>query len=120
MDDTRPLPQLDIEAEIQRQTQRLEKVTHELARRAVAAAEAEHAYKVAYARALMTAKATGVGPVAVCEAHALAECDTLLLQRLTTAAVRQGAEEAGRNARASIDALRSLNTNHRQLVTGPN
>ena len=115
---TNPLPQVHIEHDIEKLLERLEKVTHELARRAVAAAEAEHAYKIAYAQQLLLAKAAAVGPVVLCEATALVACETLHLERLTTAAVRHGAEEAGRNARAACDALRSLNSNHRALVAG--
>jgi len=87
--------------------------------RARAAAEAEHAYKVAYAKALLVAKAEDPKrSVVVCEAVATLECDELLRSRLFADAVLDAAKEAGRNARAEGDNLRSINANHRALVVG--
>jgi len=111
---TEPLPQVDIEAEIMRLSSMAEKVTHELAKRARAAAEADVDYKVAHAKALLMAE----GPQYVRDAEATVECEAELTEKRATEALLLAAQEAGRNYRAQLDSLRSINANHRALVTG--
>lgn len=117
--DTAPIAQTAIEADFVAVNERLEHVTQEMAKRARAAADAEHAYKVAYAKALLVAKDEDPKrSVGVCEAIATLECDRLLHARLHCDAVLDAAKEAGRNARAEGENLRSINANHRALVVG--
>ena len=111
---TEPLAQVDVEAEILRLSAMAEKVTHELAKRARAAAEADVAYKVAHAKALLLAE----GPQYVRDAEATVDCEAELTEKRSTEALLLAAQEAGRNYRAQLDSLRSINANHRALVTG--
>lgn len=111
---TAPIAQVDIEAEIVRLSGLAEKVTHELSKRARAAADADVTYKVAHAKALLLAE----GPQYVRDAEATAYCEAELTEKRTTEALLLAAQEAGRNYRAQLDALRSINANHRALVTG--
>ena len=108
-----PIAQVDIEAEILRLSALAEKVTRELARRARAAAEADATYKVAHAKALLLAD----GPQYVRDAEATVKTETELIEKRSTEALLLAAQEAGRNYRAQLDALRSINANHRALVT---
>lgn len=109
-----PVAQVDIEAEILRLSGLAEQVTHKLAQRARAAAQADVDYKIAHAKALLLAD----GPQYVRDAEATVECEAELTEKRTTEALLLAAQEAGRNYRAQLEALRSLNANHRALVTG--
>jgi len=107
----------DLEADMYDCAGRLEQVTEAMAARAVAAARAEHAYKVKSALEFVAARAQGQ-PVAQCEALAIIACDLELIARLEADALLDSAKEAGRNARARGEILRSINSNHRTLTTG--
>lgn len=109
-----PIIQVDIESEILRLSGLAEKVTQELAKRAKAAAEADVAYKVAHAKALLLAE----GPQYVRDAEATVQTARELAEKRATEALLLSAQEAGRNYRAQLDSLRSINANHRALVTG--
>lgn len=109
-----PTPQVDIESEIVRLSARAEEITQKLAKRAREAAEADVAYKVAHAKALLLAE----GPQYVRDAEATAKTEVEYQQKRGTEALLMSAQEAGRNVRAQLDALRSINANHRALVTG--
>lgn len=109
-----PIIQVDIESEILRLSGLAEKVTQELAKRAKAAAEADVAYKVAHAKALLLAE----GPQYVRDAEATVQTSRELSEKRATEALLLSAQEAGRNYRAQLDSLRSINANHRALVTG--
>lgn len=108
-----PIAQADVEAEIMRLSSLAEKVTHELAKRARAAAEADVAYKVAHAKALLAAE----GAQYVRDAEATVRSERELTEKRATEALLLAAQEAGRNYRAQLDALRSINANLRPLVT---
>jgi hypothetical protein len=110
---TEPVTQVHIESEILRLCRRAEQVTHDLADRARDAAEADVAYKVAHARALLRAQ----GPQYVRDATAVAECEELYDHRRTTEALLLAAQEAGRNVRAQLDSLRSVNSNLRAAIS---
>lgn len=112
-----PIAQVEVEAAMMDVHTRLEAVTTAMATRAREAATAEHAYRVAFAKAVMKARASGE-PVSAAEQIAVVECDMLLLGRLHADALLDSAKEAGRNARAQADTLRSINSNHRALVVG--
>ena len=109
-----PIAQVDIEAEILRLSALAEKVTQTLSKRARAAAEADVAYKVAHAKALLLAE----GPQYVRDAEATVKTERELTEKRSTEALLLAAQEAGRNYRAQLDSLRSINANHRALVTG--
>ena len=111
---TDPVPQVDIEAEILRLSARAEHITQEIAKRARAAAEADVTYKVAHAKALLLAE----GPQYIRDAEATGQTAVEYRERRGTEALLLSAQEAGRNVRAQLDALRSINANHRALVTG--
>jgi hypothetical protein len=111
---TDPVPQVHIESEIMRLSQLAEQVTQKLAERARNAAEADVAYKVAHAKALLLAD----GPQYVRDAEATVQAAGEFREKRATEALLLAAQEAGRNYRAQLDALRSINANHRALVTG--
>lgn len=109
-----PISQVHIESEIVRLSDLAEQVTQKLAQRARSAAEADVAYKVAHAKALLQAE----GAQYVRDAEATVQCERELGEKKSTEALLLAAQEAGRNYRAQLDALRSINANHRALVTG--
>lgn len=111
---TDPIPQVHIEAEIIRLSGLAEQVTHKLAERARAAAEADVTYKVAHGKALLLAD----GPQYVRDAEATVKTEAEYREKRAAEALLLAAQEAGRNYRAQLDALRSINANHRALVTG--
>jgi hypothetical protein len=108
------MPQVHIESEIVRLSARAEEVTQKLAIRAREAAEADVAYKIAHAQALLRADGTAY----VREAEATVATADEYAAKKSTEALLLSAQEAGRNVRAQLDALRSINANHRALVTG--
>ena len=99
-----------VENEIMRLSDLLEKVTTEHAERARHAAETDVAYDLAYARARLQQKD---GTVADRDAHATLMCEDALLAKRMAEARYKAAQEAGRNYRAQLDALRSINANVR-------
>lgn len=111
---TEPIPQVHIESEIVRLSGLAEEVTHKLSQRARAAAEADVAFKVAHGKALLLAE----GPQYVRDAEATVKTEKEYAEKRATEALLLAAQEAGRNYRAQLDALRSINANHRALVTG--
>ncbi len=108
------LSQIDLEQEILRLSALAEKVTTEIARRAVAAAQADSDYKKAHASAFLMAQGKTVGDR---ESQAALESADEFTQKRITEAHLLGAQEAGRNYRAQLDALRSINANFRALVS---
>lgn len=109
------LTQVNVESEISRLCELAEKVTTEIAKRAVAAAEADANYKRSHAAAWLMAQGKTVGDR---EAQAAIETADEYMQRRIAEARLLASQEAGRNFRAQLDALRSLNSNLRQQVTG--
>lgn len=103
----------NVEAEILRLSSLAEKVTSEIASRARKAAEADADYKTAHATAFLKAE----GPVAEREAHAQVKVGALYRDRRVSEALLLSAQEAGRNYRAQLDSLRSVNANLRALVS---
>lgn len=113
MDGTDVLVPTDVEREILRISALCEKVTTEIAQRARAAAEADVAYKLANAKAFLRSDEKTVGGR---EASSLIVCEDEYRNRRITEAILLGAQEAGRNYRAQLDALRSINANLRYSV----
>lgn len=110
---TNPLAQVDVESEIMRLSRLAEEVTQKLSKRAREAAVADVAYKVGHAKALLLAE----GPQYVRDAEATVKTEVEYREKRSTEALLLAAQEAGRNYRAQLDALRSINANHRALVT---
>lgn len=108
------LTQASVEQELTRLVDAAEDCARDVADRAYDAAQAEHAWKVAHARALLAA----TGPVAEREAHALLACDSQHQAHRIAQARLLAAQEAGRMIRASLDALRSVNSNLRNAIDG--
>lgn len=110
-----PLSQVEIEQEIVRISALSERAVTELARRAVSAAEADAAYRVAHAQAyLMTSGKT----VNERESQAMLECADERLAAKIAEAMVLGATEAARSYRAQLSALQTLASNQRALITG--
>ena len=108
------MPQVHLESEITRLSARAEEITQKLSQRAQAAAEADVIYKVAHGKALLLAE----GPQYVRDAEATVKCETEYREKRATEALLLAAQEAGRNVRAQLESLRSINANHRALVSG--
>lgn len=109
-----PLSQAQIESEIMRISGLCERVTTEIAQRARAAAVADSDFKRAHAQSYLMAQGKTVGDR---ESVAAIECDKEYTAKRITEAEQLAAQEAGRNYRAQLDALRSINANLRPLVT---
>lgn len=107
-----PLTQHEVESEIVRLGQLAEKVTRDLRTRAEAAAQARTTFKVEHAKAYLEAE--GTGPTR--DATATVATARLLLDREIAEALERAAQEAGRNYRAQLDSLRSINANLRPLT----
>ena len=117
---TEPISQVHIESEIVRLSELCEKATTQVARRGQAAATADTAYDLCYAKAFLLAKRAGEQGQRVSDEMAKAEaklaCAAELGVRNDTSAVLDAAKEAGRNYRAQLDALRSINANVRSAI----
>lgn len=109
-----PMSQVSVEREILRISGLLDHQVGEVAKRARAAAEAEVAYKLAFARHSLIVDGKTVGER---EAAALLECEAELAAHKGADAVLLAAQEAGRSLRAQIDALRTLAANQRAAIT---
>ncbi len=111
--DPDPMAQHDVEAAIHNLCAAVGRVTVEVGERARRAAQAEVAYKVKYARVFLEAEGT------MDERRQTAElaCADELRERKTADALLLSAQEAGRNHRARLDAMRSLAANVRSAVT---
>jgi hypothetical protein len=127
MSDLDPMAQVQVEEKILILSRQLTQVTEEVADALMEAAQADAAYDLAKAKALLyggpqTENAalrgeTGrKGTVPEKQAAALIAVENLFIRAKTTEAVAKASLEAGRNLRANLDALRSLNTNIRDRV----
>lgn len=111
---TEPITQVFIESEIVRLCAYAETVTQTLARRARDSADADANYKKAHAQSFLMAQGKTVGDR---EAVAALETADEYQARKIAEALLLSAQEAGRNVRAQLDSLRSLNANQRALIT---
>ena len=109
-----PVPQTDIEADLVRLCNLLEAHTDQLVKAAGDAAFYDAEYDIEYALAFDRQH----GTVDQKKAKATMECADLLRKKARSAAVLKALREAGHNIRVQIDALRSINANHRAQV-GP-
>jgi hypothetical protein len=108
------MAQLDIEAEILRLNALAEKVTQELSKRARAAAKADADYQRAYYTEFLQAS----GAMDLRKAIAKNATADLYEAWKIAEALLESAKEAGRNYREQLQSVRSVNANHRALVTG--
>lgn len=108
------LTQAAVEREMERLIAAADTAAHDVAARAEDAARAEHAYKVAYAKALLRAE----GPVVVRESQALLTVEGEHLDRKIADARLLAAQESARMIRAQLDGLRSVNATVRHAVGG--
>ncbi len=106
--------QVEIEENILRLSDLCEKATHEVRKRGEAKADARTEYAVEFAKARLRSERTTVGER---EDEATVATAQLLKHKEFTEALFESAKEAGRNYRAQLDALRSINANLRPLVT---
>lgn len=104
----------EVDGEIMRISGRLDFQVGEIAKRSRHAAEAEVAYKLAHAKALL---AQDEGTVDQRNARALLECAKEYAEHKGADAVLLAAQEAGRSLRAQIDALRTLSASQRAALT---
>lgn len=97
----------------------MENLTNDLVSLANDAAEKEHAYRVAYAKARLVARdGEGHGPKGrttneEADDIATVECDALLRARLIAEAIHQAARDTLSTRRAQLDALRTIAANVR-------
>lgn len=104
--------QVDVEAEIIRLSGLAEKVTTALAKRAAECARKDAAYRSAHAHAILKSE----GTVAERDARAALATEDEYLERKLAEASLDAAKEAGRNYRAQLDGLRSINANLRGAI----
>jgi ribosomal protein S18 acetylase RimI-like enzyme len=103
---------VNVEREIIRLCECCERVITEIAKRARAAAEADAEYKKVHAQAILKSE----GTVSEREAHAALATQDQYRDRRIAEALLLAAQEAGRNYRAQLDALRSINANVRNAA----
>lgn len=94
-----------IETEIRRLARKLEQRTDDLAELFTAAAEADVAYRLEFAKALLVAEGKTAGER---EAAATLHCERLLTQRKVTEAVADSARESVRSLRDQLSAVQSV------------
>ncbi len=102
---THVLTPVEVESEIFRLSNLLEKATTELSKRARRNAEAETDYKISFAKAMLKAQGDTVGAR---EAEAMLIVEDQFHTRHLTAALLQSAQEASRNYRAQLSAMQSV------------
>jgi len=114
MTEAHDLTQLDVENEILRLSAQLESATYEFRDYLTAAARAEAAYRLEYARAFTRLR---MGPDKLsektCDMRATVECGDLLAARLGADALSRSNEEICRSLRSRLDAVRTLSANIR-------
>lgn len=119
---TAPITMHEVEQEIVRLSNLLDHATTEIAKRARDAAGKRARAKVDLAKAFLEARGTVTTngrPISAdaCEAHARAACEQQVIDDEMAQAVLLAAQEAARNTRAQLDALRSVMANVRHQVT---
>lgn len=117
-----PIGLAHIEQKILEAVEALEKATLLQKKRWEEAAAADTAYDIAFAQAFLLAKEGRIAGQEKADSdmtakqRATAVCENELTQKNATHAVLESAREAARNYRASLDGLRSINTNVRSLT----
>lgn len=112
-----PVSQAHIESEILRFSQLLESAVQAGKRRGEEAAMADTNFDIAYSKAFLLAKEDKLSDQAA-KARAIVLSADLLSLRNATETLYDSSKEAGRNYRAILDGLRTINANLRPLVVG--
>jgi chromosome segregation ATPase len=115
MPDLNPLSQHEVETEIRRLSDRLTFLTQHQATIAREAAQADVDYKLKHARTLLELRGHG-GTVGEKEAQVLQICSQEYENAKIAEAVWKADQEAGRNLRSQLDALRTIAANIRDQV----
>ena len=102
-----------VDSEILRLSQLLDERVDEYSSLAVAAAEAEAAYRIAYARCYLSTE----GTVSAREQRSVLECSDKLTERLLAEGVRDSCQESMRSIRAQLSALQTLAANERAALS---
>jgi hypothetical protein len=102
----------ETEAELERLSSRLEAKSNVLGTLLRKAAEADVAYRVAYAKAMLVAQEK---TVAERESWATVQCEALLLERKISEAIADACRESVRSIREQLQAMRSINSNARTM-----
>jgi hypothetical protein len=106
-----------VEKEMMRLSSLLDAATNKMLTRSRDAALADADYKVAWAQAVLKVKDSDRKvTVTEIEAHAAVATQEEYRRKVVTEAVLKSAQEAARNIRSQLDALRSVNSNMRALV----
>lgn len=113
--------QVDIERELIELSNAAERCHQQLRREAQRAAGAEHAFKLAEAKAMTEARAAHLddkprAPVAVLEAEVYQKVEKESLERLTAEALRDATKEQGRLIQSQMSALQTVLADMRALV----
>lgn len=114
--DLDPLSQIELEYHLRSLDRECTQVITDIAELTTTCAEAEHKFKVSFAKSLLVSKQ---GSRELREAEALVANEQLNWNHKTAAARLQAAVEKGRLVRARIDNARSLNANVREAVAHP-
>jgi hypothetical protein len=113
--DLNPLSQLEVEREIMRLSKTLTEITADVAHAATEQARTEVDYKLTHTKAWLMQRNEG-GTVPEKEARALHQAAKQFEDMMMAQAVYRACQESGRNVRAQLDALRSVNANVRDAV----
>jgi hypothetical protein len=106
-----------VEREILRLSGLLDEATNKILARSRAAALADADYKVAHAKAYVRHRDSDRKVTAVdAEQLAITETQEEYRRKVLSEGVLKSAQEAARNIRSQLDALRSVNTNLRALL----
>jgi len=114
--DIDPMAQNQAEAEILRLSRQLTEITQDVAEAARNDAKAEVAYKIAYAKRRLHWMVNSEGTVGEKDARTMVEVENEYTEHKIAEAVFKACQESGRNVRAQLDALRSINANLRDVV----
>lgn len=112
MSDLDPMAQIEVESEIRRLVKELADITRDVAESSTNEAQARVTFKTMYAQAYLSAK----GTVDERRAKAQDEAEVAFEELEFAQAAARAAQEAGRNVRCSLDAMRTLAANVRSSV----
>ena len=109
------LSAVQIHNEIERCLSRLDELTEEIRSAAVEAAKADSAFKVAFSKARLVARATATGKVTIDYVEDVATTETADLRLASTLATNNltTLRDVLRSSQAQLDGLRTLSTSYR-------
>lgn len=114
--------QVDIERELIELSNAAEECHRQLRRESIAAAKAEHAFKLAEAKAMTAARIAHMddkpkAPVAVLEAEVYERVEKEHMARISAEALRDATKEQGRMIQSQMSALQTVLADMRALVS---